>query len=260
VTTVTLRPWIVVAVLFSAAAVPAPSRSQSKPSAPQPRPPDVVGIRLGLSAEQTMQALRTFNPQVRIRVVQESFRNATFVSNIFAGAFGDDRQGTGDDLFRLQFSNPPDSRLVLIGRQQRFPAGHELAISQVLAAFEEKYGPPLYKGGAAILTNLAWAAGVAGQPAPSQATCQSAAGAGVSLSGNVVLSPQGNSIDTRMLPTAAACGITVGVRIDHLGNGVSMINTGLIDYPAVQRTIDELSAVPPDLRPKEPEGRGKPRL
>ena len=116
------------------------------------------------------------------------------------------------------------------------------------------------RGGAAILTNLAWAAGVPGGPAPSQPTCQGAAGAGVSLSGNVVLSPQVSSIDARMLPTAAACGITVGVRIDHTGNVVSMISTGLIDYPAVQRTIDELSAVAPDPRPKEAEGRGKPRL
>jgi len=179
---------------------------------------------------------------------------------MFAGAFGDDRLGIGDDLFRLQFSNPPDSRLVLIGRQQRFPSGRELAIAQVVGAFEEKYGPPLYKGGAAILTNLGWATGIPGQPAPSQAICQGAANAGAALSGTVVLSPQADAIDARMLLTAAACGVAVGTRIEHPGGLVSMIYTGLIDYPAVQRTVDELKGVPPDTRPQQIEDRGKPRL
>jgi hypothetical protein len=255
-----MRPRFIVALLFGAVVVPVALRAQGTAAAPPARQPDIVGIRLGLSAEQTVQALRAFNPQTRIRTVQESFRGTTFVSTMFAGAFGDDRLGTGDDLFRLQFSNPPDSRLVLIGRQQRFPSGHELAVAQVVTAFEEKYGAPLYKGGAAIVTNLGWAAGLAGQPAPSQAICQGIANAGAALSGNVVLSPQAEVIDARMLLTAAACGTTVGTRIDHAGGLVSMISTGLIDYPAVQRTSDELRAVPPDTRPQEAEGRGKPRL
>jgi hypothetical protein len=256
-----LRPSVIVAVLVSAALAPAVIGAQGRgATTPAVRQPDVVGIRLGLSAEQAAQALRAFNPRTRIRSVQESFRGVTFVSTIFAGAFGDDRLGTGDDLFRLQFSNPPDSRLVLIGRQQRFPSGHEFAAAQVVAAFEEKYGPALYKGGAALLTNLGWAAGVAGQPAPSQAICQGAANAGVALSGNVVLSPQAPAIDARLLLTAAACGVTVGARIDHFGGLVSMISTGLIDYPAVQRTGDELQTGPSNTRPQEAEERGKPRL
>lgn len=256
-----MKPWMLVAVLSISAVAPDAIHAQGSSAPAQPaRQPDVVGIRLGLSAEQTMQALRAFNPQTRIRIVQESFRGVTFVASMFAGAFGDDRLGTGDDLFRLQFSNPPNPRLVLIGRQQRFPTGHELAIPQVLGAFEEKYGPPRYKGGAAILTNLGWASGVPGQPAPSQAICQGAAAAGVSLSGNVVISPQAAAIDGRMLPTASVCGVTVGVRIEHFGNVVSMISTGLIDYPEVQRTLDELNVVAPDTRTKEAEGRGKPRL
>ena len=256
----TIRPWVIVAAITSAAIVPPAIRGQARAAVAQPaRQLDIVGIRLGLSTEQTAQALRAFNPQTRIRSVQESFGGVTFVSSMFAGAFGDDRLGIGDDLFRFQFSNPPDSRLVLIGRQQRFPPGHELAIAQVVAAFEEKYGAPLYKGGAAILTNLGWAAGISGQPAPSQAICQGAANAGAALSGTVVLSPQAEAIDARMLLTAAACGVAVGTRIEHPGGLVSMIYTGLIDYPAVQRTVDELKGVP-DTRPQPIEGRGKPRL
>jgi hypothetical protein len=258
--TALMRPWLIGAVLLSAVVAPAARAQGTAGTAPTAPHRDIVGIRLGLTAEQATQALRVFNPQTRIRTVQETFRGVMFVSTMFAGAFGDDRAGTGDDLFRLQFSNPPDSRLVLIGRQQRFPSGRELAVTQVVAAFEEKYGPPLYRGGAAILTNLGWAAGMSGQPAPSQAICQGAANAGVSLSGNVVLSPQAPSIDARMLPTATACGVTVGARIDHAGGLVSMISTGLIDYPAVQRTSDELTEVPADTRPKEAEGRGKPQL
>jgi hypothetical protein len=217
-----------------------------------------------MTLEQTQQALLAHGKDVRIRLVHEVLPAAPgtrFVSILWAGIFGDTSAGTGDEYFKLEFSNPPTQRLIVIWRKQTFPPRHELGMNSTAAAFREKYGQPRFTHNATPLTRWTWATGAAGQQPPGQSACGPQGTVALAMTPQEVIRPV-LSVETRTYFNAPQCGTAVDVSVTGFNQLVDTIATMLIDFPAAQRAREEIEAMSrrPDTRPIEAEQRGRPKL
>lgn len=254
----TLR-WITVLWLF---AIPLVARLAAQIGPATAAQPDVIGLRLGMTEQEAVAVLRGVNPAVRIRTVTDTLPITTaprFTAAIYAGFFGDERAGIGDEVVKLAFSNPtPAPRLLGIWRKQSFPQGRELALASTLAAFRDKYGAPRFTHVATGQTTWVWGTGLTGRPAPDMTAC-SAAQSPNAIDINIVMS---GFVEPRAYFHAPDCGVAVNVIVLDVRGLVTTIATSLVDYAAGVRVREELDGMSrrPDTRAIEAEQRGKPKL
>ena len=238
--------------------------SSAQPTARVPAAaPDIIGLRLGMTEQEAVAALRVYSPSVRIRTLVQTLPNpqaTRATATLYAGFYGDDRAGIGDEVVKLEFSNPtPTPRVLGIWRMQSFPQGRELAMTHTLAAIQDKYGAPQFQHAAPAQAQWTWATGVAGRPAPGLSPCGGAYSPVETLVLSLVAS---NFIEPRVYFNAPDCGVAINAVLKHTNGLVSTIGTSLVDYPAGVRAREELEVMGrrPDTREIEAEQRGKPRL
>lgn len=236
------------------------------PAAPGPAAagPDVIGLRLGMTEAQAVAVLRAYNPGVQFRPVADALPTPAatrFTSTLYAGIYGDDRAGIGDEIVKLAFTNPtPVARVMGIWRKQSFPQGRELTVANTLAAFRDKYGPAPYVFTATGRTTWAWATGLGGRPPESYNYC-------IRSWGDMADPPNlGIVVNTFVEPRAYSntpdCGVSVGMEVHDARGLVDYISISLIDHPATVRAREELDEMSkrPDTRPSEADRRGRPAL
>jgi hypothetical protein len=225
--------------------------------------PDIIGLRLGMTEQEAVAALRAYSPSLRIRTLVQTLPNpqaTRATATMYAGVYGDDRAGIGDEVVKLEFSNPtPTPRVLGIWRKQSFPRGHELAISNTLAAIQDKYGAPQFQHTAPGVTLRTWATGLAVRPAPGPFPCGGAYSPVDALVMNLVAS---DFIEPRVYFNAPDCGVAINAVLKDTKGLVSTIGTSLVDYPAGVRAREEIEVMGrrPDTRVIEAEQRGKPKL
>jgi hypothetical protein len=236
---------------------------QTGPSATQAPTPDVVGLRLGMTQEQAIAALRAYNPAVRVRAIADTLpppAGTRYTRTLYAGVFGDDRTGIGDETFRIELSNPlPTPRVIVVWRHQTYPAGRELSVANIVAAFRDKYGPPRFTRTAARLTNWTWATGTGAQQPTDHAACivhqQATMGTSISLVTSAFVEPRIYFHDSQ-------CGTVLDMVVSGTGPLAASTVTALTDFPGGVRTrleVEEMSQRP-DTRPAEADARGRPAL
>lgn len=245
---------ILLAVLGDGAAAQTPGRVAAAA-------PDIIGLRLGMTEQEAVAALRAYSPAVRIRTVAQTLPNpqATRATvTMYAGYHGDDRVGIGDDVVKLEFTNPMPTPRVL-WRKQSFPQGHELAMAKTVAAIQDKYGTAHFRHAATGLTLSTWATGIAGRQAPGLSACSGGYSPVDTLAIGLVAS---NTMEPRVFFNAPDCGVAINAVLKHANGLVSAIGTSLVDYPAGVRAREEFDAMSrrPDTRAIEAEQRGKPKL
>jgi hypothetical protein len=235
----------------------------AKAPAHSPASPDVIGLRLGMTEQEAVAVLRAYNPAVRIRKVTDTLPTSPatrFTTTLYAGFFGDDRAGVGDEVVKIEFTNPtPVPRVLGIWRKQSFLPGRELSMANTTAAIREKYGPPLFTHTATGLTLWTWATGFAGRPPPGLSSCGGGYSPVDTLATNLVTSA---FIEPRAFFNAPDCGMAINVTIVDAGGLVTTLGTSLTDYAVGVRAREELEAMSrrPDTRAIEAEQRGKPKL
>jgi hypothetical protein len=256
--------WIILIVLAGVAAIahastPAPASAPNQPSGP-----DIIGLRLGMTESQIVAVLRAYNPAVQFRRVVDTLPTPAatrFTTTLYAAVFGDDGAGVGDELIKVEFTNPtPVSRALGIWRKQSFPPGHELTVENTLAAFREKYGAPDFTFTGTNRMIWAWAAGVGGRKPQSFTYCMRPWGDPVEQTNlSIVVN---TFIEPRAYSNTPDCGVSIDMGVHDAGGLVPYISTALIDHPATVRAREELDEMSkrPDLRPVEAEQRGKPKL
>ena len=251
----------VTTAIFLCAVLARPAAQSTPPSAAAQ--PDIIGLRLGMTEADAVAVLRAFNPAVRIRTVADTLPTAAatrFTTTLYAGFFGDERAGSGDEVVKLAFSNPtPVPRVLGIWRRQSFPQGRELSMANSAAAIRDKYGAPLFTHVATGQTTWVWGTGVNGRQPPGMTACSSHQSAVNSLDINIVTSA---FIEPRAYFHAPDCGIAINVTILDVRGLVTTIGTSLVDYPAGVRVREELEVMSrrPDNRTIEADQRGKPKL
>jgi hypothetical protein len=256
----TLR-WTSAILLCAAQFLARPAAQTSSP--PVSAQPDIIGLRLGMTEPEAVAVLRAFNPAVRIRTVTDTLPTAAatrFTATLYAGFYGDERAGIGDEVVKLAFSNPtPMPRVIGIWRKQLFPQGRELAMANTAAAIRDKYGAPLFTHVATGQTTWVWGTGVNGRQPPGMTACSAHQSAVNSLDINIVSS---GFIEPRAYFHAPDCGIAINVMILDVRGLVTTIGTSLVDYAAGVRVREELEVMSrrPDNRAIEAEQRGKPKL
>ena len=217
-----------------------------------------------MTEPQAVAALRAYNPSVQIRAVADTLPNTPatrFTATMYAGVFGDDRAGIGDELIRLDFTNPtPVPRLLGISRRQAFPTGRELTLTNTLAAFRDKYGAPRFTRTAARQTVWLWAPGVDPRVQQPPSGCSR-------ITDNLSEPPNlGIVVNTFVEPRAyfplPECGVVIEMGVHEVGGLVRVIVTTLLDFPAGARVHAELDEMRkrPDPRPAEADQRGRPKL
>jgi hypothetical protein len=227
------------------------------------RTPDVIGLRLGMTEQEAVAVLRAYNATVRIRAVTDTLPtpDATrFTATLYAGVYGDERAGLGDELIKLAFTNPtPVPRVLGIWRKQLFPRGHELALANTVGAVRDKYGAPLFTHVATGQTTWVWGTGVAGRQPPGMTACSAHQNAVNGLDIDLVSS---TFVEPRAYFHAPDCGVAINVLILDVRGLVTTIGTSLVDYSAGVRVREELEVMSrrPDTRAIEADQRGKPKL
>lgn len=225
--------------------------------------PDIIGLRLGMTEQEAVAALRAYNPAVRLRTVAQTLPNpqaTRATATMYAGYYGDDRTGIGDEVVKLEFTNPtPVPRLLGIWRRQFFPPGRELSVTNTVAALQEKFGTPQFQHNATGQTTWTWATGISGRPPPGLTICSGGYSAVETLVISLVVS---NFMEPRAFFNAPDCGVAINAVLKHANGLVSTIGTSLADYPAGVRAREEIDVMSrrPDTRAIEAEQRGKPRL
>ena len=225
--------------------------------------PDIIGLRLGMTEQEAVAALRAYNPAVRVRTVAQTLPNpqaTRATATMYAGYYGDERAGIGDEVVKLEFTNPtPMPRVLGIWRNQSFPQGRELALTKTAAAIQDKYGAPQFQHNATSQTTWTWATGTSGRPPPGLTVCSGGYSAVETLAISLVTS---NFMEPRSFFNAPDCGVAINAVLKHANGLVSTIGTSLVDYPAGVRAREELDLMSrrPDTRAIEAEQRGKPRL
>lgn len=256
----TLR-WTAAIFLCAASCLARPAAQTT--SAPASAQPDIIGLRLGMTEQEAVAVLRAFNPAVRIRTVTDTLPNAQatrFTATLYAGFYGDDRAGIGDEVVKLAFSNPtPVPRVLGIWRRQYFPQGHELAMANTTAAIREKYGTPRFTHVATGQTRWVWGTGLNGRQPPDMTSCSAHQNAVEGLDINIVTSA---FVEPRAYFHAPDCGIAINVMILDVRGLVTTMGTSLVDYAAGVRVREELEVMSrrPDNRAIEADQRGKPKL
>lgn len=232
---------------------------------PAPRPaaePDIIGLRLGMTEQEAVAALRAFNPAVRIRTVVDTLPTpeaTRFTATLYAGFYGDERAGVGDEVVKLAFSNPtPVPRVLGIWRKQLFPQGRELSLANTTSAFQGKYGQPRFTHVATGQTTWVWGTGVNGRQPPGMTACSSAQSPNA-MDINIVT---GNFNEPRAYFHLPDCGVAINVIILDVRGLVTTIGTSLVDYAAGVRVREELEVMSrrPDTRAIEADQRGNPKL
>jgi hypothetical protein len=227
------------------------------------QPPDIIGLRLGMTEQEAVAVLRARNPAVRIRTVIQTLpdpRATRATATLYAGYYGDDRSGIGDEVVKLEFTNPtPVPRVWGIWRKQSFPQGHELSMTNTVSAIQGKYGQPQFEHSATGQTTWTWATGLSGKPPPGLTLCGGGYSAVESLEIRLVAT---DFMEPRAYVNAPDCGVTINVGLRDANGLVSTIGTSLVDYPAGVLSREELAVMGqrPDTRMLEAEQRGKPTL
>jgi len=253
------RRWAA-ALLLGAACFGTRPVAQTPSLAP---PPDVIGLRLGMTEGEVIATLRARDRGVRLRTVAQTLpnRDATRATvTIYAGFYGDDRAGVGDEIVKVEFTNPtPVPRVLGIWRKQLFLQGHELSTANTTAAIREKYGTPRFTQTATGLTHWTWATGFAGKPPPSLSACIGGAHPIDGLAINIVTD---SLVEPRAYFLAPDCGIAINAVVHDARGLVTAVGTSLVDYPAGVRAREEIEELGrrPDMRPVEADRRGKPTL
>jgi hypothetical protein len=225
--------------------------------------PDVIGLRLGMTEQETVAVLRAYNPAVRIRTVTDTLPTPAatrFTATVYAGFFGDERAGIGDEVVKLAFSNPtPVPRVLGIWRKQLFPQGRELSMANTTSAIRDKYGAPLFTHVATGQTTWVWGTGLAGRQPPGMTACSAHQNAVNSLDIDIVTS---TFLEPRAYFPATDCGVAINVLILDVRGLVNTIGTSLVDYAAGVRAREEIEVMSrrPDNRAIEADQRGKPKL
>lgn len=258
------------ALAFWSGSVPSAQapRSGATGAAGAPSPasagPDVIGLRLGMTEPEAIALLRAHNAGVQIRTVVDTLPTPAatrFTTTLYAGIFGDDRAGIGDELIKIAFTNPtPVPRVMGIWRKQSFPQGRELTLVNTLAAFRDKYGAPGFTFAATRRTIWAWATGLGGRPPQSLSNCMKPWGdPGEPPNLNIVVN---TFIEPRAYSNTPDCGVSTDMGVYDVGGLVTYISTALIDHPATVRAREEVDDMSkrPDPRPADADQRGRPAL
>lgn len=217
-----------------------------------------------MTEPEVVAVLRAYNPGVQFRPVVDALPTPAatrFTTTLYAGIYGDDRAGIGDEIVKLAFTNPtPVARVMGIWRKQSFPQGRELTVANTLAAFRDKYGAPAFTFTGTRRTLWAWASGVGGRAPQSLTVCMKPWGdPGEAPNLGIVVN---TFIEPRAFSSTPDCGVSIDMGVYDVNGLVSYISTALIDHPATVRAREELDEMGrrPDPRPAEADRRGRPAL
>jgi hypothetical protein len=108
---------------------------------------DILGIRLGMTPNEAFAAVHAFDPKLRIDIVKAKLdlpdvpEGQQPLIPRYGIAYTGPTITSGDDLIWIQFTTPPNPPLVeSITREVRFPEGHPVFASTLLARLRKKYG------------------------------------------------------------------------------------------------------------------------
>lgn len=115
-------------------------------------PLDILGIKVGMPAQEAVNRLRQIDPKASYTVNQVKFK-AIPGKAVPAFLF---MQGAANDSINLEFSLPPEPAVVVsISRTTHLPLGKHPARAKVLESLKKKYGDsPLSKGN--MFPHLLW--------------------------------------------------------------------------------------------------------
>jgi hypothetical protein len=124
------HPLLAVALVIAGAAAPAHPVAQTARSAP-PRSPDLLGIYMGMPAEQAKAQLQKHSSDVYVQYASDD-----------SGNFGMSVPGAPTDDISVSLTRPPNTPAVWrIERRQSYPNGaRTLPKDALVAALHQKYG------------------------------------------------------------------------------------------------------------------------
>jgi len=178
---------LVTAFLPSSAAQQAKGPNTAPATAPAPgHPVDLVGIRLGMTAQQAAAAVRAANPGFQISN-NPAFRfdllpNVAFNEVVYARKTGDATHG--QESIDLKFTQPPNQAMLWsIQRNKQYADQERPTVANLIAGLREKYGPEdgsmtppaVAKASGVELRDAYWIFDINGQKLPRQRAAQLAA-------------------------------------------------------------------------------------
>jgi hypothetical protein len=107
---------------------------------------DVVGIKLGMTPQQAVAAIKAHNANLKIDVVHARLEHPTATPGTFEKVplwifAHSPQQGYGAENIGLEFTTPPNPPLVAkVGRYVSFPNGQPVLQTTLVDALDKKYG------------------------------------------------------------------------------------------------------------------------
>lgn len=133
--------------------------------------PDLVGLRLGMTPDEVMTALKARAPKEKWQTVMSDLRHTTSTGMLspvpggrFTAAIINDTRNTtrADEYWAYLAPVPGKERVIAIARRQNFLQERPL-VDNTIAALIEKYGPPAARDPSDKLI-LGWSFDTAGKP------------------------------------------------------------------------------------------------
>lgn len=167
---------------------------------------DVIGLRLGMTAQDAKIALQTHDAAIQVK---DNFTQLSAVPNSnYLNAIS--TNSTSGEQIAIEFAPPPHPSVITkLTRTATYPAGAQLPLASTLQALTQKYGTPTQENNSAITRQLIWLYDQAGNkmfsaPEDVAKVCTTA------LSPTqMVATRQNPSVDTTM----AACGVALSIVI-----------------------------------------------
>ena len=164
-------------ILMAAAIAVAPSSEAAGPNL------DVAGVKIGMSMNDAVAALKADNPRFYINVVSHQWEgfSAPLHPFVLAQSTGD-QPGDSENISLLLTMAPGPEQVWGIDRLCGYRAGNRPSAVNVVAALRKKYGPESVPPGPSLQTqNLAWVFDESGSTLPEDKARQALATCGTML-------------------------------------------------------------------------------
>lgn len=127
---------------------------------------DVVGVRMGMSLDEALRALRTHNPKLKVSDIQgQRFIDADNKKHPVLYFLSTGERPRASEKIYLTLSLPPQQRVVHIDREISYSKNEASTYAAVLDSLQKKYGQTLVKPSGNYDDSLMeWFAGGRGQP------------------------------------------------------------------------------------------------
>jgi len=235
--TVFTRKLVVAAFVAIFAVIQLPARAEAETF-----DVDVVGLRLGMTAEEARAALSAHDSRLALQetntnvTIQDSYSKqltvATYLSHIAARSIPNQRGYGPDDpeeVIAVRFAPPPaEHRVSHVHRYIKYKSGNAPALDAMRTALVDKYGQPNNAADDTLVTQI-WVDGIRGalaQPRFMQWQVRS----GISDTSYAKIMATGSELENNR---------SLGVRIVPYGHEVRWMNTILTESVATRQGWDQ---------------------